>query len=226
MILIFLILLAVPVYGQFDTQLSGPVTINGGSLNIASGASSPSGVFGSVFANTSTGTLQIHNGTAWTNTLNYTGTLDKSANIVYDGGGWITELPVYGELYNSSIGNITANGAYDTLNLNTQGELSNFEKVGTGLKYTGTYAVRVLVNFSASVEHSGGNRFFLRVRQNGTGEAKSAVRNAGGPDNILIAAGSCILNLQPDDIVQLEYAADENGIGYTIYEANLILTKI
>lgn len=228
MIILLLILLAIPVYGQFSTQLAGPVTITGGALNVASGPTNPTGTLGSIFANTNTSTIQIHDGSGWTNTLGYTGGLDKNVRLSYDGTAWVTELPVYGEIYNTNVGSLTINAAYDTLiNLSTTGEISNFEHIGRALKYTGTYAIRVLVNYSLSAESIGATVLYTRVRQNSTSVAKStSIASFVDANDIYPVSNSCILNLQPNDLIWIESAADANSTSFTIYNANLIITKL
>jgi hypothetical protein len=228
MILILLILLAVPVYGQFSTQLSGPVTIVGGALNVASGTTNPSGTLGSVFANTSSSTVQIHNGSGWVDLLGYTGALDKNTSIVYDGSAWVTELPVYGEIYNTNVGAVTINAAYDTLiNLSTSGELGSFDRIGRALKYTGSYAIKVLVQYNLSAESIGATVLYTRVRQNTTSVTKStSIASFVEANDIYPVSNSCILTLQPNDLIWIESAADTNSTSFTIYNANLIITKI
>ena len=228
MILILLILLAVPVYGQFSTQLSGPVTITGGALNVADLASTPANATeGSIYYLVGSGFRFYDADGERMAIFEPTSGIEKNARIAYDGNLWYAERPTYGEIYNTNVGNLTINSTYDTLNLNTTGELFNFERVGSALKYTGLVSGPVLIQYTINVEHAGSVGFFARVKHNTTSITKSASRNlATNSNDIIQVNGMCILNLQPNDLVRIECASDTNSSVFTIYEANLIITKI
>jgi len=228
MILILLILLAVPVYGQFSTQLSGPVTIVGGTLNVADFSSTPANaVEGSLYYLAGFGFRFYDADGERTALFEPTSGVEKNANLVYNGNNWSAERPSYGEIYNTTFNTVTVNSTYDTLNLNATGETFNFERVGSALKYTGNINGPVLVQYTINVEHPGGILFFARIRHNTTSVVKSASRNTStNGDYIMQVTGSCILNLNTNDLVRVECASDTNGALFNIFEANLIITKL
>lgn len=227
--IIFFLLLAVSAQAQ--TQLYGTTIINATSglqLPVGNDSQRPPAQFGMIRANTESGGIEVYDG-SWQKATYFTGGLDKNVSIVYDGSGWVTEAPVYGEAYGTSLGNASLTTTFSIVPINTSGLLSSFERDGTALKYVGTIPIAVLVSYEVNYEFGAADdNFKIRVRQNSTSVAKSErLAQTGYGSDLHNVAGSCILTLQPNDLIRLEHATNVAlGVTVTMHQVNLTITKI
>lgn len=227
--IIFFLLLAVSAQAQ--TQLYGTTIINATSglrLPVGNDSQRPPAQFGMIRANTESGGIEVYD-SVWKKSLVYVGNVDKDFRLIYDGNTWITDLPSFGERYTATPVTVPLSSTYSTVALPEEGSIAGvFESVTNGIQYLGTYPITVKVTYSISSQTSSGDEpYYVRLRVNSTGVAKSKVESrAPAPDDTRVISNTCLLTLATNDIIYLEHSCSTPATNFTVMNANLVITKL
>lgn len=226
--IIFFLLLAVSAQAQ--TQLYGTTIINATSglrLPVGNDSQRPAAQFGMIRANTESGGVEIYDG-SWQRATYFTGGVDKNSRLLYDGSGWVAELPVHGELFTHTPATVSLSSTYSVIAMTDEGLVTNFEQAGNGLRYTGTYPIAVKVTYTVSIETSTADEpYYLRLRVNSVGQPSTKVESrAPAPDDTRVISNSCLLYLNTNDIVYLEHSCSTAATNFTVKNANLVIIKL